>query len=207
MAFKRGPNYKVYIALENEFGSLDATTKTLVANTSTSGYGPQGTTGLGIGPRTMLTASPGLTECEISNISAIEFSKGWEDDPVTLYGNTREIDNPVRKNWEVTITRKSQDELFALLSNQGRFGITGSTPAIFDARDTLQSDEGYRLLITDGTKDWIGFHGTIAPDGYKLTLTPKGMTDEALTFKGGYFNASVATNSSTVTASRDITQA
>lgn len=206
MAFRRGPSYKVYIALENANGSIDASSRTVVANLSTSGYGPAGTTSIGIGPRIMLTSSPGLIQCEIGSIEGIEFSKGWEDDPMTLFGNTREIDNPVRKQWQVTVTKKASDELFTRLANQGRFGATNSTPTLSDGRDTLQNDEGYRLLIFDGSKYWVGYHGTINQDGYKVTLSPKGVTSEAITFKGGFFSASVATNSVAVTASRDITQ-
>lgn len=205
MSFMRGKDYKVFITTENSAGSL-LLTGTATATTS-SGLGPGADVALkGIG-KLGEVGNPNLaTASRIMNVEGIDPVWRWEDDPVTVFGQTRPLDNPVRQRWEITITRRAEDTLFGKLNQSARFGVTGSSPAIFDGLYTMPDDTGYRIYVWNGSKYWVGCHGTLTPDGYKETLTPTGITAQAITFAGGVWYADIASDSAALSASQDISQ-
>lgn len=208
MAFKRGKEYKVFITTENATGSVVYTTAGLSATTS-SGYGPNAASLVGIGKLGEMTDHT-YTDGEIKNIEGIEPVWTYEDDPVTVFGQSRPLDNPVRKKWELTITRLAENNLFGKIAEAGRFGVTGTTPALFDGLSTMPDTTGYRLYLYTGASPqdefYVGYQGTVKVDGYKETLTPTGITRQAITFAGGNWSASVPPSSSGLTGSMDITQ-
>jgi len=205
MSFMRGKDYKVFITTENASGALVLTDS--AEATTSSGYGPNAAASFkGVGKLGEVTNATLSTASRIMNVEGIDPVWRWEDDPVTVFGQTRPLDNPVRQRWEVTITRRAEDTIFGKLNQGARFGVTGSTPAIFDGLYTMPDDTGYRIYVWNGSKYWVGCHGTLTPDGYKETLTPTGITAQAITFAGGLWFAEVASDSSTLTASQDITQ-
>jgi hypothetical protein len=211
MAFKRGPQYRFYVTLENSTASIDGNASTLsvvTSTASTSAMGPNGGTGLmGIGKLGSVTATTNTIH-EIKNVSAIDPAPGNIDAPFDVFGQTRPMDNPIRKEWKVTVTRKAEDKLFFKLFAGARFGVTGtSAPAVFDGLSSYPDSTGYRLYVFDGA-DWdIYYHGTLDPAGYKLTLAPTGVTEEQLVFTGGLWKPGVATGSADLTASQSIVQA
>jgi len=202
MSFKTGKNYRVLITTENVTGSILCTGSPVA--TTTSGYGPNSAT-KGIA---MLGEVDSVldTSSEIKNLEGIDPTWAWEDDPFKVFGQSRDLDNPIRKTWEITLTKKGEDKLFAKLVDAARFGVTGSAPALFDGLDTYPDDTGFRVYVWDGESFYVGYHGTIAGDGYKETLGPTSVTVQALTIKGGIWSASVAPSSSGMTATMDITQ-
>ena len=205
MAFKRGPQYQVFITTENASGSICLTGSTPIATTS-SGYGPNGVVASkGIAKLGEVSVSTDLTS-SFRNVEGIDPVWRWEDDPFTVFGQTRPLDNPIRKSWELTITKKGEDKLLPMLADGARFGVTGTTPALFDGLDTMPGSTGYRLYVWDGESFYVGYHGTVTPDGYKETLSPTGVTVQAVTFRGGKWSASVATASAGLTSSMSITQ-
>lgn len=209
MPFKRGPAYKVFITTEdggNGGAGVVLTGTNPVASSSFSG-GINGTT-KGVAPLGSFSNST-QSDHEIKNVEGIDPIWRWEDDPFTVFGQTRPLDNPVRKSWEMTITKKAEDKSFALLNDGARFGVTGSagTSALFDGLDTMPGSTGYRLYLWDGSTFYVGYHGTITPDGYKETLSPTGVTVQAVTFRGGKWTSSATTSSAAVTGSVSIDQA
>lgn len=206
MSFKRGPQYKVFITTENASGSIICTGTVAVATSSSAGIGPNGTI-KGIGPLGSLSVSTDATH-EIKNVEGIDPVWRWEDDPFTVFGQTRPLDNPIRKSWELTITKKAEDKTLAILNSDARFGATGTGTgvAIFDGLDTMPDSTGYRLYLWDGSTFYVGYQGTMTPDGYKETLSPTGVTVQAVTFRGGKWSASVATASAGLTGSVSISQ-
>jgi hypothetical protein len=214
MSFKRGPQYRFFVTLENPLGAIDGNTATLsviTASASLSSYGPNGGVGLqGIGKLGSVTGSATDSSNsihEIKNVSAIDPAPGNIDAPFDIFGQTRPMDNPIRKDWKVTVTRKAEDKLFFKLFAQGRFGATGSTPGLFDGLSAYPDTTGYRLYISDGT-DWdVYYHGSLDPTGYKMTLAPTGVTEEQLIFSGGLWKPGVATGSADLTSSQSIVQA
>jgi len=201
MVFKRGPQYRLFITTENASGSILCTGTSPVATTS-SGLGPHATT-IGIGKLAEYTGTTTSTEvCEIKNVEGIEPTPGWIDDPFTVFGQTRELDNPIRTQWGFVVTRKGEDKLFYKLARSARFGVTGSSAVgLFDGLSALPDSTGYRLYLYDGT-DWDVFmHGTLQADGYKETLSPTGVTVQQITFKGGLWTPAMASGSFTSSVS------
>ena len=210
MTFKRGPQYRVFITTENQNASIDLhTTPGEVVATTSSGNGLNSATLTGIGKLGEVTTPTATNSVvnEIKNVEAIEPSWAWEDDPFTVFGQTRPLDNPIRKSWTVTITKKAEDLSLGMIHSDARFGVTGSaTPVLFTGLTTMPDTTGYRIYIFDGDKYALGMHGTFQPDGYKETLSPTGVTVQAFTLKGGLWYLSVPTTSSDVTSSVSITQ-
>jgi len=209
MSFKRGPTYRVFVSTENETLSIDCSGEIPLASTETSGVGFNAAT-KGVGVRGSVD-DPSLSatqENELKNLEGIDPTWQWEDDPFTVFGQTRPLDNPIRKKWEVVLTKKGEDKTLAKISDGARFGVTGSdtTSGLFDGLDTLPDDTGYRVYVWDGESYYIGYQGSIVQDGYKETLSPTGITVQAVTIGGGNWSASVNTDSDGVTASMDITQ-
>jgi len=211
MSFKRGPAYRVFISLENYQAGIVGTGTTLSVVTATDShslYGPNGgATYLGIGALGSVTATSDVAH-EIKNLTGIDPAPASIDAPFDVFGQTRPMDNPVRKDWKVTLTHKAEDKLFLKLFAQCRFGVTGSaSPALFDGLSTYPNEMGYRLYVYDGT-DWdLYYHGTIDPTSYKLTLSPTGVTEEQVMFTGGLWKPAVATASADLTSSQSIVQA
>lgn len=205
MPFKRGPQYRVFITTENPSGSILATGSVPVATTS-SGLGPNAAPSLkGVGKLGEVT-STASTASEIKNLEGIEPVWRWEDDPFTVFGQTRPLNNPIRKTWELTLTKKGEDRLLVKLADMARFGVTGTTPALFDGLDTMPDSTGYRLYIWDGESFYVGYQGTINPDGYKETLSPTGVTVQTIVFSGGRWSASINAGDAALTSSVPITQ-
>jgi len=214
MSFKRGPQYRLFVTLENADAGIDgneATLSVITDSASYSLYGPNGGVGLqGIGALGSVAGhatDSSNSAHEIKNVSGMEPAPGNIDSPFEVFGQTRPMDNPIRKEWKLTITRKAEDKLFFKLFAEGRFGVTGSTPALFDGLSAYPDTTGYRLYLFDGT-DWdIYYHGSVDPAGYKMTLTPAGVTEEQLIFSGGLWKPGAATGSADLTSSQSIVQA
>jgi hypothetical protein len=204
MAFKRGKDYRVFITTENNTGSVVYTTAGLSATTS-SGYGPNAATLKGVGKLGEMTGQM-YADGEIKNIEGIEPTWAYEDDPMTVFGQARPLDNPIRKKWEFTVTRLGEDNLFGKLAEGGRFGVTGTAPALFDGLSTMPDTTGYRIYLYTGNDFYVGYQGTIKADGFKETLTPTGVSRQAVTFAGGNWSASVQSGTAGITGSMAITQ-
>jgi hypothetical protein len=204
MSFKRGTQYKVFITTENNAGAVVCTGSVAEASTESSGVGPNDTI-LGVGFLGSVTASTD-TGSQFRNLEAIEPEWSWEDDSFVVFGQTRPLDNPIRKKWSVTLTKKGENKLLSKLADSARFGVTGSTPALFDGLDTMPDTTGYRVYVFDGTDFAVGFHGTITGDGYTETLGPDAVTVQSITIAGGLWSASIGETASGLSDSMDITQ-
>jgi len=209
MSYKRGPQYKLFITTENAGGSVNCSGDLPTASSVTTGIGPNGAT-KGIGVLGMVTAynNADATTSEIKNITSIQPNFGWKDDPKTIYGNTRDMDNPIRQSWDITFTRLKNDDTFALLVDSARFGVTGSGAGVglFDGSGIMPDTTGYRIYLFDGSKIALGYNGTIAGDGVKETLAPTGITEESITIRGGKWASSITSGDSALTESQDIHQ-
>jgi len=201
MSFKAGKNYRVFITTENSTAAIMATgTPDAV---TTTGLGPNGGASLlGIAKLGEVTGTSS-TASEIKNVEAIEHKPKHIDAPVELFGNTRQLDNPIREDWEFTVTRKGEDKLFFRLFRYARFGVTGSdaTADLYDGLSTMQNTTGYRLYLYDGTDFDVYYQGTIAPEGYVETLSPTGITSQQITFKGGKWKPGLESASMTAVES------
>lgn len=215
MSFMRGKDVKVFITTENESASVLITDSTASAATGTEAIGPNAVTSTQKGVGHLGSVTGDITASDsaasrIMNVEAIDPVWRWEDDPVTVFGQTRPLDNPVRQRWEVTITRRAEDTMFGVLFQGARFGVTSSDTfddaELFDGLYTMPNDTGYRIYIWDGSTFYVGCHGTPTPDGYKETLTPTGITAQSITFAGGLWYAAVPSGSSILTATADISQ-
>lgn len=205
------------MTLESDLAAIVATGTALSLETSTDSkslYGVNGGAGKwGVGCRGSVAGhatDSSNSAHEIKNISGLEPAPGNVDNPFEIFGQTRPLDNPIRKTWTVTITRKAEDKLFLKLFSACRFGVTGTIPALFDGLSTYPNETGFRIYVWDGsTADgWDVYnHGTIAQDGYKVTLSPTGVTEEQLVFSGGLWSPALVTGSATLTTISYITQA
>jgi hypothetical protein len=203
MTFKRGPQYRVFVTTENAIGSVVATGTVCVASTSSSALGPNGgAASLGIGSLGAVTSTASVVH-ELKNLVGIEPTPGSVDAPFEVFGQTRPLDNPIRKKWGLTITRKGEDKLFYKMFSGARFGVVSA--ALFDGLSTYADTTGYRLYLWDGTDFDLFYHGTIVAEGYKQTLAPSGVTEEQITFEGGLWKP--ATSGSDLTTSQSIVQA
>ena len=209
MAYKRGPNYKVFITTENLDSAINCTGDAPTAVAASGVIGINGTT-KGIGNLGMITSAntSNSTTSEIKNIEAIDPTFTWVDEPVTIFGTSRDMDNPIRQKWEVNITRLRGGDAFALLLDGARFGVTGSGAgrALYDGSSAMPNSTGYRVYIWDGTYFAVGFNGTIANDSSKDTLTPTGITRESIHIMGGRWSASIPAADVCLTATQNITQ-
>ena len=213
MSFKRGPQYRFFITTENPDSGLIATGGTASLQTDSAALGPNAVAAsLGVAALGDMTGTDG-TLSEFKNVEGVEPKPGHVDDPFEVFSQTRPIDNPIRTEWSVTITRKSENSLLKTLFRYARFGATGSTDggSPFDGLSTYPDTTGYRLYVYNGS-DWdIFYHGTIQPDGYTDTLGPSSVTTEQIVFKGGLWRPGVPNTASDLvsilTSSVSITQA
>lgn len=215
MSFKKGTGYRVFLTLENMNAGICATgtlPTVVTATDSYSSYGVNGvaTTTLGVGGLGSVTSTDDTLH-EIKNITGLEPGPGQIDAPFEIFGQTRPLDNPIRKDWKLTITRKCETKLFQKLFSSARFGATGSATGagIFDGLSTYVDQVGYRLYVfdNDAEEPWdLYYHGTIDPTSYKLTLAPNGVTEEQVVFVGGKWLPAIATGSTYLTASESIVE-
>lgn len=209
MSYKKGPQYKVFITTENSGGSILCDGDLCTASSVTTGIGPNNTTyGIGVLGQVLAYNSANATGSEIKNIEAIDPAFTWKDDPITIFGNTRDMDNPIRQTWQLTITRLKGDNIFSLLVDNGRFGVTGSGVGVglYDGGSIMTDQTGFRVYIWDGSYFVVGYHGTIAADGVKEALSPTGITTETITLNGGKWLSSVTSSDPILTTSQDVKQ-
>lgn len=204
MSFTRGSSYKVFMTTENADGCVVCSGSVAEASASGGAVGPNDTI-VGVAELGAVTASTD-TGSQIMNIEGIEPSFTWDDKPFMVFGNVRELPNPIRKKWSITITKKGENKLFSKLADGARFGVTGSSPALFEALDTMPNTTGYRVYLWDGTDFYVGYHGVIAPEGYKETLGPDAVTVQSITIEGGLWSASVQETASGMSDAMSITQ-
>ena len=204
MSFQRGGQVKVFMTTENADGSVLCTGSVAEASTTSASVGPNGTI-KGIAPLGAVTASS-ATSSQIMNLEGVDPVWEWEDDPFEVFGQSRKLDNPIKKKWSITLTKKGENKLFAKLADSARHGVTGSTPVLFDGLDTMPDDTGYRVYVFDGTDFAVGFHGTIDPAGFKYAMTPSGVTVQTIVINGGIWSASIPEGDASLTTAMDISQ-
>jgi hypothetical protein len=198
MSFKRGPQYRFFITTENPSAGIIATGGTCSVKTDSALLGPNAlAANLGVSALGDMTGTSG-TLSEFKNVEGADPKPGHVDDPFEVFSQTRPIDNPIRTEWTLTLTRKSENSMLKTLYRYARFGATGSVEASapFDGLTTYPDSTGYRVYVYDGENWDIFYHGTIQADGYTDTLGPSSVTVEQLVLKGGLWRPGVPNTAS-----------
>ena len=192
MGYIPGKNIMVFITTENSAAGVVLTGTAPAATTASTGMG-SGT--LGVGKLGSLTASTDVSQ-KITNVEGLDVARTWEDDAFTPYGQGKEVTVPVRKKFDMTITRKSPGNgAFAkLFEGGGRHGPR-DTSSMEDGTNELASTSGYRIYVyKNGTWD-VYYHAFISPDGFTETYDPLKVIIESVKFTGNLWSASVLTAS------------
>lgn len=198
MAYINGKNAKLFMTTENASASIVLTGSTA----ATAGVDVCGVAlaTYGIGELGEVTGTESAcNDHKIKFVEGIDYRVDFEEDSYKPFGSDQDVRYPIRKNWEITVTRKSENGMFRKLFESAMFGVSGSTsPALHDGTAENDSTSGYRFYLYDGA-DWrVFYHGYMTPDGYSERMDSSRLNVETIKFAGNYWSGSVATASLTV---------
>ncbi len=114
-------------------------------------------------------------------LTAIDVSIGAMDEDISYFGMRSVTKAEIKKETTITLTRKKTSELYDVLFNEVRFGVSGT--AALDGLEMPTVTKGYRIFITmegeQGTDEVITIPGCCIT-GHSVTMGVDGTMDETL---------------------------
>jgi hypothetical protein len=198
MGYIIGKNARLFMTCENSAAAVVLTGSTATAASATTTIGVAGTV-VGIGNLGGVTTSDSNTH-RIKFVEGIDYQVAQTDDSYQPFGTDQEIITPMAKNWELTITRKTENSMFAKLFESARLGAL-DYDSLHDGTAEFDSTLGYRFYLYNGSEWKVFYHGLMPEDGYSERVDQQKLTVETIKFRGNYWSASVATGSLNATMS------
>jgi len=134
------------------------------------------------------------TKNEIVNLTGVDLSLGAMDEDLSFIGQRATMRVEVKKENSVTLTRKKSNDVWDVIYNDARFGVTtGTEHAATDYETGLSApdntDYGYRVYIK--FKDYVGASEQggylVLPNccitEHSVTLGADSTTEESMTFQ------------------------
>jgi hypothetical protein len=114
-------------------------------------------------------------------ITAVDVSIGAMDEDISYFGMRSVTKAEIKKETTITITRKKTSELYDVLYNEARFGVTGTSA--LDGLSEPTITKGYRVFVTmdgeQGTDEVITLLGCCIT-GHTVSMGVDGTMDETL---------------------------
>ena len=138
------------------------------------------------------------TKNEVVNLTGVDLSLGAMDEDLSFIGQRATMRVEVKKENSITLTRKKTNDVWDVIYNDARFGVTeGTSHAATDYETGLSApdntDYGYRVYIK--FKDYVGASEQggylVLPNccitEHSVTLGADATTEESMTFQS-YLN-------------------
>ena len=138
------------------------------------------------------------TKNEVVNLTGVDLSLGAMDEDLSFIGQRATMRVEVKKENSITLTRKKTNDIWDIIYNDARFGVTtGTAHAATDYETGLSApdntDYGYRVYIK--FKDYVGASEQggylVLPNccitEHSVTLGADATTEESMTFQS-YLN-------------------
>lgn len=188
MPYINGKNARLFMVCENPNAVLILSGSEAAAGATTSEVGVAAAT-MGVGHLGDVSASTNVTH-KVPYMEGLSYRIAGEDDSYKPFGCDMEVKTPIRKAWELTITKKRTNSGFKKMFEGARLGVKSST-TFHDGTDEFDSTVGFRFYLYDGS-EWMQFaHGTMDPDGYDERIDQSRLSVETLKFSGNYWDACV----------------
>jgi len=133
------------------------------------------------GAETFALAGTGTVGQTQPQITAVDVAIGAMDEDISYFGMRSVTKAEIKKETTFTITRKKTSELYDVLFNEVRFGVTGA--AALDGLEMPTVTKGYRIFITmdgeQGNDEVITLMGCCIT-GHSVTMGVDGTMDETL---------------------------
>jgi|5_EtaG_2_1085323.scaffolds.fasta_scaffold37582_2 hypothetical protein len=114
-------------------------------------------------------------------LTAVDVSIGAMDEDISYFGMRSVTKAEIKKETTITLTRKKTSELYDVLFNEARFGVTGTTA--LDGLSLPTVTKGYRIFVTmegeQGTDEVITLMGCCIT-GHTVSMGVDGTMDETL---------------------------
>tara|TARA_R110000824_G_scaffold57251_2_gene155934 strand:+ start:959 stop:1564 length:606 start_codon:yes stop_codon:yes gene_type:complete len=133
------------------------------------------------GAETFALAGSGTVGKVQPQITAVDVSIGAMDEDISYFGMRSVTKAEIKKETTITITRKKTSEMYDVLFNEVRFGVTGA--AALDGLEMPTVTKGYRIFVSmdgeQGTDEVITIKGCCIT-GHSVTMGVDGTMDETL---------------------------
>ena len=118
MAFYLGKDVSVYISTENTTLGVSPVTTTAGAGSVTNAASAT------FAGKLDATAS---CQTEQTDLTAVDLSIGAMDEDITYFGMRTALKAEIKKETSITLTRKKSDDLYDLVFDKLRYGLTGTS--------------------------------------------------------------------------------
>ena len=171
MAFFLGKDVSITCSTENTSYGLQTTTAGAYATAdATTGFADA-----------LSTGAPAGATGSWHQMTSVELSIGAMDEDISYFGMRSVTKAEIKKETTITLTRKKTSELYDVLFNEARFGVTGTTA--LDGLSLPTVTKGYRIFVTmegeQGTDEVITLMGCCIT-GHTVSMGVDGTMDETL---------------------------
>jgi hypothetical protein len=185
MAYINGKNAKLFMTTENGAASVVLSGSTAAAGASSSTTGVATST-VGVGALGLVTDSSTCVGHMLKFVEGIDYNVDFDDDSYKPFGVDMEQKVPIRKNWSITITRKTENSMFRKLFSAARFGAAASN-SLHDGTAQFDSTVGYRFYLNNGSDCIVLMHGIMDTGGFGERIDSSRLNVETLKFSGNYW--------------------
>ena len=169
MVFYLGKDVSVYFSTENTvLGISPATGATSVVDTATATFAGQ------------LDA----TVTEQTDLTSVDLGIGAMDEDITYFGMRTALKAEIKKETTLSVTRKKSDDLYDIVFDKLRYGVTGSTPVSDVSLNSGLAEPtveyGYRVFVhLSGTSEVMSIPNCVV-QGHTVTMNADGTSEETL---------------------------
>ncbi|MEI6795415.1 MAG: hypothetical protein WCK39_00975 [Methanomassiliicoccales archaeon] len=190
MPYINGKNARLFMVCENPNAIVVLTGSVATPATSSATIGVSGAAStVGVGNLGGVDESSHVLH-KVPYMEGLSYRIAGEDDSYKPFGCDMECKTPIRKAWELTITKKRTNSAFKKMFEGARLGVKSST-VFHDGTDEFDATVGYRFYLYDGA-EWMQFaHGVMDPDGYDERIDQSRLSVETIKFSGNYWSAVV----------------
>jgi len=173
MTFYLGKDVGVFLMTENTtVGVSPEYSSTSVVNTTTATFAAY-----------LTDTGTAATATEQEDLTAVDLSIGAMDEDITYFGQRTALKAEIKKETTLTITRKKSNELYEIVFDKLRYGLTGVTvddTSIMDGLEQPTVEYGYRAFVhLSGTSEVMTIPNCVV-SAHTVTINADGTTDETL---------------------------
>ena len=168
MVFYLGKDVSVYFATENTtLGVSPATGATSVVDSATATFA-------GVLDETVT---------EQTDLTSVDLGIGAMDEDITYFGMRTSLKAEIKKETTLSITRKKSNDLYDVVFDKLRYGLTGTTvddTSINSGLAEPTTEYGYRAYVhLSGSSDVMTVPNCVV-QGHTVSINADGTTDETL---------------------------
>ena len=123
------------------------------------------------------------TVTEQSDLTAVDLSIGAMDEDITYFGMRTALKAEIKKETTLTLTRKKSNELYEIVYDKIRYGLTGTSVTDSSLMDGLEQptlEYGYRAYVhLSGTSEVMTIPNCVVTS-HGVTINADGTTDETI---------------------------